>query len=218
MFIGHFAVAYAVKKAAPRTSLATLFLSAQLLDVLWPLLILAGVEGYRVDPGNTAFTPLDFHYPFSHSLLGSAVSAVIAGGVYLLWRRSPRAALVIGVLVFSHWVLDLVVHRPDLPLAPGSDMFFGLGLWNSVVGAYAVEGTLYLAGVLYYLRNSFAQNRAGRFGSWALAAFLPVVWVANSLSPPLDDSTLLAVAALAGTGAIALWAWWTDGHRRMKQG
>src|SRR5512139_3067449 len=120
MFLGHFALGLAAKKVAPRTSLATLFAAAQLVDLVWPVLVLVGVESLRVDPGNTAFTPLDFaHYPWTHSLLMAAAWGVAFGLLYLARQGDRRGALVVAGLVVSHWVLDFVSHRPDLPLAPG---------------------------------------------------------------------------------------------------
>ena len=132
MFIGHFGVGLAAKPLAPKTSLGTLFLAAQFIDLLWPTLLILGIEQVRIDPGNTAVTPLDFErYPVSHSLLAVIGWAVLIAVAYQLLRRYPRGAIVLGILVVSHWLLDLVVHRPDLPLYPGSARF-GFGLCSGV--------------------------------------------------------------------------------------
>src|SRR6186997_681775 len=128
MFIGHFGVAFAAKRPAPRVSLGTLFLAAQFIDLLWPVLLLLGVERVRIAPGITRVTPLDFeHYPISHSLLAVLGWAVLVGGAHFLLRRERRAALIVAALVLSHWVLDLLMHRPDLPLAPGATVLVGFG-------------------------------------------------------------------------------------------
>src|SRR6266702_1654805 len=139
MFLGHFAVALAAKRAAPRTSLGTLLSAALWLDLLWPVLILFGTEQVRIDPGNTAFTPLDFEsYPWSHGLLPVLGWSVAAAVFYRARTGYRRGAAVVGFLVFSHWVLDFVTHRPDLPLWPDGPRV-GLGLWGSVAATLAVE-------------------------------------------------------------------------------
>src|SRR4051812_40265844 len=136
MFIGHFAVALAGKRVAPKTSLGTLLLGAQFLDLLWPPLTLSGIERFQIVPGITKMTPLLFEsYPISHSLLMSAVWAVLVGAIYFARRRYRVGALMMGVAVFSHWVLDWITHRPDLQIAPGSETRVGLGLWNHPTAA-----------------------------------------------------------------------------------
>ena len=129
MFIGHYAVALGAKKAAPRVSLGTLLLASQFIDLLWPIFLLLGLEHVRIAPGNTVFTPLDFYdYPISHSLLAVLGWSVGFGLVYYAVRRSGRNALILGAIVLSHWVLDFISHRPDLPLIPGMETRVGLGL------------------------------------------------------------------------------------------
>ena len=162
MFLGHFAVALAAKKAAPKTSLGTLFIGAQFIDLLWPILLVAGVEHVRLDPGNTVVTPLDFYnYPFSHSLTGVVIWSVVVGGVYFAFRRYRRGALVLGAAVLSHWVLDLLTHRPDLPLTFSGDARAGFGLWNSLPFTLIVELGLFAAGVVFYLRATSANGQGG---------------------------------------------------------
>jgi len=214
MFIGHFGVALAAKRAAPKTSLGTLFLAAQLLDLMWPPLLLAGVEDVRIAPGITRVTPLDFyHYPISHSLLMVVVWAAMAGVIHLVARQERRAALVVGALVLSHWVLDAIVHRPDLPLTPTGDVRVGLGLWNSVAGTLVVEGLLFAAGLFLYLRATASRDGIGRWGLWSLAAFLLIVWLASILGPAPESVDQIAFAGLAMWLLVA-WAWWADRHRR----
>src|SRR5205085_9114536 len=133
MFIGHFGVGFGAKALAPKASLGSLFLAAQFIDLLWPTLLLVGLEQVRIAPGATRVTPLDFvNYPISHSLAAVIGWGVLFAALYRFLRRYPRAALVLGLAVASHWFPDLVVHRPDLTLYPGSMEFFGFGLWNSV--------------------------------------------------------------------------------------
>src|SRR5512140_1648735 len=196
MFIGHFALGLAAKRAAPRTSLGTLFAAAQLIDLVWPLMVLAGLETVRIDPGNTAFMPLDFvSYPWTHSLLMVAVWAVAFALVYRARTGYGRGAWIVGALVVSHWLLDLVVHRPDLPLAPGGPKV-GLGLWNSVAATVAVEGALFVAGVWLYATGTAARNRRGRIALWSLVAFLVLVYAGNELGPPPPGPRAIGWAGL----------------------
>ena len=147
MFIGHFGVALAAKRVAPEASLGIMILAAQFLDFLWPVFLLLGIERVRIAPGFTKVAPLDFtSYPISHSLLMAMVWAVLLGGIYYAVRHKARSALVISAAVLSHWILDFIVHRPDLQLRPGSDVRVGLGLWNSLPTTIAVEILFFGAG------------------------------------------------------------------------
>ena len=213
MFIGHFALAFAGKRAAQKTSLGTLFLSVQLVDLLWPLFLFVGLEHVRVDPGNTSFTPLDFYdYPLTHSLAATVIWAALFGAVYLLLRRYRRGAWVVGLGVLSHWILDFLTHRPDLPLAPGSVLFLGLGLWNSVPGTLIIELGLFALGIVLYLRSTKPRDRIGVYALWALIAFLLLVYAGNTFGPPPPDEATLAIVGNAGW-LFVLWAYWVDRHR-----
>ncbi|MCG6872309.1 MAG: hypothetical protein LJE84_08455 [Gammaproteobacteria bacterium] len=213
MFIGHFGVALSAKAIRPTISLGTLFLAAQFVDLLWPTLLLLGVERVAISPGITLLTPLDFrYYPFTHSLLMNVLWGAAVGAIFWWLRRDLRGALLLGVCVVSHWVLDFVVHRPDLPLYPGNSPLLGLGLWNSLGGTLLVEGVIFATGVVLYLRTTAARNRAGRIGFIALAAFLLLVWLANFAGPPPPS-----VAAIAWLGhaqwLLVVWAYWVDRNR-----
>ena len=213
MFLGHFGVGFGAKAIAPRTSLGSLFLAAQLIDLLWPTFLLAGVERVRIVPGWTRVTPLEFvHYPISHSLLAVFGWAAMVAVVYALIRRYRRGATVLALAVVSHWLLDAVVHRPDLPLYPGGRYRLGLGLWSSIAGTLAVEVPLFLLGVWLYLRSTEASDRVGRRAAWGLVGFLAVIYAANlSGSPPPS------VFALAWVGQaqwiLISWGYWLDRHR-----
>lgn len=213
MFLGHYAVALAAKKAAPGTSLGTLFIGAQFIDLLWPILLVAGVEHVRLDPGNTAVTPLDFYnYPFSHSLTGVVIWSVLVGGVYFAFRRYRRGALVLGAAVLSHWVLDLLTHRPDLPLTFSGEARAGFGLWNSLPFTLIVELGLFAAGVIFYLRATSAKDRVGRYALWALILVLAGIYVMNLFGPPPPNVEMIGIAGNAGW-LFVLWAYWVDRHR-----
>ena len=213
MFIGHYGVALAAKRAAPGTSLGTFILAAQLADLLWPIMLLLGLESVRVEPGATVVTPLAFeHYPITHSLLALFAWAALVAGVYAIARRYVRGTALVGGLVLSHWLLDLVVHRPDLPLVPGAGPRLGLGLWNSLPATLALELSLLALGFFVYARSTRASDRAGRWGLMTLVGLLVVIYVANVFGPPPSD-----VAALPFMG-LTLWlfvplGYWVDRHR-----
>jgi membrane-bound metal-dependent hydrolase YbcI (DUF457 family) len=214
MFLGHFALGLAAKKLTPYTSLGTLVVAVQLLDLIWPTFLLLGIERVRVDPGNTAVTPLAFdHYPWTHSLALSVVWAAAFAALYAFFRRYPRGALVAGLGVVSHWVLDFVSHRPDLPLAPGLTGRFGLGLWHSVPLTVAVEASLFACGVWLYARSTEPSDR---LGTWALAGFaiaLPIIYAASLFGPPPPSARAVAIAGQA-QWLLVFWALWIDRHRR----
>lgn len=215
MFIGHFALGFGAKKAAPEVSLGTLFLACQFADLLWPSLVLAGVETVEIQPGATAATPLDFtHYPYSHSLVALLAWALLGAFAYRVFRKSRiKAAFIVGALVLSHWFLDVLAHRPDLPVTLTGPMRLGLGLWNSVPATVVVESLLFLAGVGLYARATEAIDRKGSFGFWGLAAFLMAVNFANLFGPPPPSPKAVAWAAQAMWLLVA-WAYWVDRHRK----
>lgn len=214
MFIGHFGVGFGAKAIAPNASLGSLFLAAQFIDLLWPTFLLIGVEKVRIEPGITRVTPLDFvNYPISHSLLAVVCWAALFAVVYLLVRRYPRGAIVLGLAVVSHWVLDLIVHRPDLPLYPGSANVFGLGLWSSVGATLAVELPIFVVGLWLYLRSTVASDAVGRWALWGLVVFLVAIYFANLFGEPPPNVTVLAWVGQA-QWLLIVWGYWIDQHRR----
>jgi len=213
MFIGHFAVGFALKRVAPRTSLGVLIAAPQALDLLWPIFLLLGWESVRIDPGNTAFTPLAFDsYPYSHSLLMAVVWAAVFAALYLFRTRLGAASLWIAVAVVSHWVLDWITHRPDMPLTPWSTTKVGLGLWNSIPATLIVESTMFAAGAWIYMRTTRARDRMGRVNLWLYITALALMYVGNAVGPPPPDVRSLAIVAL-GLWLLPLWAAWIDRHR-----
>jgi LexA-binding, inner membrane-associated putative hydrolase len=212
VFIGHFAVAMAAKRAAPRASLGTLVLAAQFPDVLWPVFLLAGVERVEIRPGDTAFTPLDFeHYPVSHSLATTLVWAAAFGAAYWAVTRCARGAWVVAALVISHWLLDWITHRPDLPLYPGGPLE-GLGLWSSVAGTLAVEISMFAAGLAIYLTTTRATDALGRWNVRIFAALLLVLYFLAAFGPPPPDARALAWSAF-GVWLLVAWGGWVDRNR-----
>jgi hypothetical protein len=214
MFIGHFAIGFAAKKAAPKTSLGTLILSVQLLDLLWPILLILGLEHAHIQPGNTAFTPLDFYdYPISHSLLTVVAWGLLFGVVYYAIRRYTRGAWILAAGVLSHWILDFITHRPDLPLMPGPSAYVGLGLWNSIPATMIVEGLLFALGVFLYVRSTEANDRSGRIGFWALVGVLAFIWIGNAFGSAPPNEAALGWIGLA-TWLFVPWGYWIDRHRK----
>jgi NADPH:quinone reductase-like Zn-dependent oxidoreductase len=216
MFIGHFAVGLGLKRVAPEVSLGTLFLGAQFIDLLWPTLLLTGTERVELAPGAHG-PPLNFtHYPYSHSLLMVVVWAVLIGGAYYGMRRRFRGALVCAAAVLSHWILDLIVHHPDLPLAPGAEQHVGFGLWESLPASLALELGLFAVGCWMYCRATEAADRVGAIGFQVLLGFLVVIQLGNAFGDPPPS-----VAAVAWVGQaqwlLVLWAYWVDRHRRVRE-
>jgi membrane-bound metal-dependent hydrolase YbcI (DUF457 family) len=216
MFIGHFAVGFASKRVAPAASLGVLMAAPMTLDLLWPGFLLAGWKQVRIDPGNTAFTPLDFvSYPYSHSLAMAALWGVLFGAVYWGVTHYVAGAVTVTAGVISHWVLDAVTHRPDLPLFPGGTARVGLGLWNSIPATLAVESLMFAAAVWLYASITLPRDRVGRYSFWAFVAVAGVSYVANAFGPPPPSAGFLARFSL-GVWLFPLWAWWFDAHRTVE--
>ena len=202
-----------LKQLPPKVSLGSVFLAAQFIDLLWPLLVLLGVEYVDIAPGVTVVTPLDFQsYPISHSLLTVLVWGLLLGAVYFVAQRYPRGAVVLGLCVVSHWFLDLIVHRPDPPLFPGDSPLLGFGLWDSLVGTVLVEGLLFSAGIALYLRVTDSKDRTGNWAFWCLVGFLVIVYTGNLFGPVPPNVQTVAWAANA-QWLLIVWAYWVDRHR-----
>jgi hypothetical protein len=215
MFIGHYALGFSTKALEPRLPLSVLLAAPQVLDLLWPLFLLAGIERVTIAPGDTAFTPLAFvSYPWSHSLVMSIVWGLACAALVRARGASLHAAAVVAALVVSHWVLDFASHRPDMPLWPGSPRL-GLGLWRSVPATLVVEIGIYAIGVFLYARATRARDRAGVWSFVGLVAFLFLVYVGNALGPPPPSATAVAVSALA-LWLIPVWGIWIERHRSAK--
>ena len=215
MFIGHFAVGFAAKKYAPRTSLALLLAAPLLSDLLWPLFLLLGWETVRVDPGRMKLAPLDFvSYPWSHSLLMCAVWAALFATIYYWVTRYWPGTIAIVIGVLSHWLLDWITHGADMPLYPGGPKF-GLGLWNSVAGTLSVEFAMFAIGVWLYVSATRARDRIGRYAFLAYIALLVASYLQNTFSSQLPHSVKAEIAwpGLIAGMVMLIWAWWFDRHR-----
>lgn len=213
MFIGHYAVALAAKRTVPRTSLGTLFLAAQLADMLWPVFLLAGWERVRIVPNPNPFLSLAFDaYPISHSLLALVGWGALLALAYRMGTGYGRGAVVVALAVTSHWVLDFATHRPDMPLYPGGPLV-GLGLWSSAAGTIAVEGSMFLAALWLYARGTRARDRVGRYGFWGLMALLVLSYLSSLFAGPPPSVRAIAIGGIVFGWLFVLWAGWADGHR-----
>jgi len=216
MFLGHYGVGFAAKRFAPSASLGTLLLAAQLVDLIWPILVLAGLEVVRIDPGNTAVTPLDFvSYPWTHSLAAGLVWGLLLAILYLVFRGSLRGAVVVALAVVSHWVLDWISHRPDMPLYPGGPKL-GLGLWQSLSATLVVELSIFAVGLGFYLTTTRPLDRTGRWGLAALVALLLAGYGGALFGPPPPSVPALAWVGVAGW-LLPLAGVWVDRHRALRR-
>jgi hypothetical protein len=216
VFLGHFGAALALKRVEPKLSLGTLFLAAQLTDVLWGAFLLTGWERVAIDPGYTAVTPLQFVlYPITHSLLGTLAWALVGAAIYYSWptrdtSRHWQASAIVAVAVLSHFPLDVLVHVPDLSLAGGDTRRLGLGLWQSLGGTLAAELLVLAGGIAVYVgfRSRRHPVRAGRLAG--LVAVLLAIYLASLFGPPPPDVGTIAVADIIGLLGLAAMAAWAD--------
>lgn len=211
MFIGHFGIGLASKKISQLPSLAILFIAVQFLDLIWPIFVLTGIETFTIEEGITKLTPLNFtHYPYSHSLMMSIVWALVFGLVYFLFSKHKGNSVLMAGLVFSHWVLDFITHRPDLALSPFSDYKVGLELWNYPIAEIVLEIGLFLIGVYFYVTVVKPKRK---IAFWLLITSFLVIHIMNLLSPP--PPSIEAVAWSANLMWIfIIWAWWIErGHK-----
>ena len=217
MFIGHYAVGLASKKLAPRASLGALIAAPILLDLLWPIFLLLGWEHVSVEPNRNPFLRLAFDsYPISHGLVAVLGWATLFAAIYFGFTRYKAGALVIWMGVISHWVLDYVVHRPDLPLYAGGARLVGLGLWNHRWAAIAVELILFAAGIWLYTSQTKAKDKIGVYAFWGFVIFLLAAYGAAAFGPPPPASVRkLAIVTLC-TSLLIVWAWWFDSHREAR--
>lgn len=207
MFIGHFAAGFVTKKVNTSIPLVMMFIAVQFLDLLWPVLVLLGIETVSIEEGITKLTPLDFtFYPYSHSLMMAVVWGLVFGLVYYIFTKKRQHALILGALVVSHWLLDLFVHRPDLPLSPFSDFKVGLGLWNYPFAEILIEFALFFTGVYVYYTTKQPQKK---IAFWLLIGFLLIFQLMNFYGPLPPDAFSVALGANL-IWLFIIWAWWIE--------
>lgn len=214
MFIGHYAIGLSGKQIDKRPSLGTMFMAVQWLDLVWPVLVLAGVEKVSIDPGNTVLTPLNFeYYPWSHSMLMAIAWGALFGLVYYARTKNSRGAWLLLFLVFSHWILDWITHRPDLQWTPFSEARTGLGLWNHKWAEIAIETGLFLIGIFIYIKVTRAKYSSGNWSLWALVIFLLAIHFMNAFGDPPPNVEIVAWMGLSQWLLVA-WGYWIDSVRR----
>lgn len=207
MFIGHFALGLITKKNQQLPSLAIMFIAVQLLDLIWPIFVLLGIESLTIDPGNTKLTHLDFEfYPYSHSLFMAIFWSLVLGIGYYFFTKKRNGSILLGGLVLSHWILDFISHRPDLPLSPFSDLKVGLGLWNAPIVETVFEILLFGIGAYLYFRSSTPKRK---ISFWILIGFLFIVYLMNIFGPPPPNAMSVAWSANL-MWLIVVWAWWIE--------
>ena len=211
MHVGHFAVGLVAKRVEPKLSLGTLVLAAMLSDFLWAIFLFAGIEHVRFKPGRGAANYADaYDIAFSHSLLMDVVWGALFAAAYFLRRRYPRGTLVLFIAVLSHWLLDVLAHRPDMSLAPGTDRFFGLGLWTSIPATLIVEGGFWVLAIILYVRATRPQNRWGVYAFWIVVALLTLVWYNNITGPPPPSARVAGISSLIYFSLVVAWAYWMN--------
>jgi membrane-bound metal-dependent hydrolase YbcI (DUF457 family) len=214
MFVGHFAVGFAGKRWAPKVSLATLILAAVLADILWIVFFPIGIEQVLIEPGIMPANSLNLvHIPYSHSLLMDAVWGGLFAWLYFFFRRDARGASMIFAAVVSHWFLDFISHRPDMPLIPGMDLRVGLGLWNSRAATFVVEGALWVYGVALYLRATRPKGRAAVYAFWPMIIILTAFWLVSLRGDPPSSLSDLAIVNSVFLAIFFAWAAWMNRSR-----
>jgi len=217
MLVGHFAVGLGAKPIAPRVSLGTLMLAALVADLLFWAFVLLGVEHVRVSPGITTTNALDLYdIPLSHSLATNILWAVLFATVYFLRHRDTRGAWILAIVVLSHWVLDFVSHRPDMPLSPGLHKYFGLGLYNSRLGILVVEGLFWVVGVVTYVQATRPKNRAGSVGFWGVVSLLTILWIGSLSRNPPSNLRAAGISSLFFFSCVVASAYWMNLVRFLK--
>ncbi len=215
MFIGHIGIGFAAKAIAPRTSLGSLFLASQFLDILWPILLLLGIESVLIVPDAPTVIPLEFtNYPFSHSLAFVVLWSVLFAVLYFVLKQDKRGSLVMGLVVASHWLLDALVHVHDLQLYPGSDVRVGMGLWSSLAATLLMELGIFLIGLAIYLRTTLAGDHYGSCGLRLFVLFIFLVYAANLFGPTPPHVSAIAWTNLS-IWLLVAWGYWIDRHRRL---
>lgn len=213
MFVGHFALGLIGKRADPKLSLGTLIMAVMLADLLWCILTLAGLEYVRFGEGRGAGAYLlEMHAPWSHSLLmGIVWGGVLAAAYFSRWKY-PRGAWILFAAVVSHWVLDVISHRPDMPLAPGVTRYFGLGLWTSIPATLIVEGGLWAVALVLYTRATRPRRRTGFYAFWIGVAVLTAMWRNNIAGSP-PPAHIAPIGSLVTFSLAVAWAYWIDRAR-----
>ncbi|MCZ7385497.1 MAG: hypothetical protein O8C63_12235 [Candidatus Methanoperedens sp.] len=219
MFIGHYGIGFALKKVEPGLSLGLLIFGAVMLDILFGVFLLAGFEHAKIAPGATVVSPFEFYdYPISHSAVGAVVWAAVGFLAYWLWPKGDRAsrkipAFVLAAAIFSHFILDVISHTPDLTIFGNNSPKLGLSLWNSLGGTIIVEMGIFFVGVILYRRATKSVSSSGKYGLVLMVLILMVFYIGNTFGPPPPDMISVGVISTAGQLALVALAFWVDRNR-----
>jgi hypothetical protein len=217
MFIGHYGVAYAAKAVAPKAPLAAYFLAVQVLDVLFSVFVLGGVEHMEIVHNYTSYNPYRLYdMPITHSLVGSLGWAVAVGIVAAMLRLPRRESLWLGLAVFSHFILDLLVHTPDLSIAGGDTARLGLGLWNNVPVVLVLELLVLLGGWLLFNRSKRSDAAFPKQRNRIFLGILVLLTIATPFTPDPTSPTAFATQALVAYCALAWASAWSVGESLLK--
>jgi len=216
MLVGHLAVALTAKTIEPKISLGTWTTAAFLADLIAFPLLITGVEHFDPVPGAQLNRTIGRDIVYSHSLLMYVVWAVLFAGAYFLRRRYPRSAWLLFAIVVSHWILDVISHRPDMALAPGIGEVYGFQLWSSLPATLIVEGGLWLVTLVLYARATRPTKFTGRYAFWIGAALITLVWYGN-IHAGMDPNPVKAgISGLILFSLMVAWAYWINRLRPMK--
>jgi hypothetical protein len=211
MLVGHFALGLAAKRIEPKISLGTFMLAAMVADFLWCVFMIAGIEHIEIKPGlGAANSIIADRIAFSHSLITNTIWAALFASAYYLKRRNRRGAFVLFFVVISHWVLDFIAHNPDMPLAPGVQKYFGLGLWTSIPLTIVIEGGFWLLALILYIRVTQSKSRLGIYGFWGVVGFLTLAWYKNIAGPPPSNPAAMGISSLIFFSLIVGWSYWMN--------
>jgi len=212
MFIGHYAVGLAAKQFAPRASMGALIAAPILLDLLWPIFLLLGWEHVSIIPNANPFLRFEFDsYPLSHGLVAVVGWATLYASIYFGVTRYVAGAIVVWIGVVSHWLLDYIVHLPDLQIYAQSRMF-GLGLWQHRWLTILLEFGLFAIGIGIYQNRTKPKDKVGLYGFAGFVAILLLAYAGVILGPAPGSVKKLALFTLITWIAVPL-AWWFDSHR-----
>ena len=218
MFVGHYAAAFALKGKEQNASLGWLFIATQFVDILFFPFAVWGLESIEFVPGFTETNDFKMEFPYTHGLVGSIVWACLFGLIYFLIRgrnkkNGKQVALIIGLGVLSHWVADLFVHTPDLPLVHNEPKF-GFGLWHNKAATFGLEAVLLILGLGYYLKQTKAKTTFGKYAAIGFVIFLLLVNYLNYYVLPANhDLVGLTISALASYFLFAGLAFWVGSKR-----
>jgi hypothetical protein len=219
MFIGHFGVGLALKRADKTLSLGLLFIAVQLSDLIYGVTLLTGAEKISIIAGANPLTSVEYiFFPYSHSLVATLLWAGLVALIFIIAPfksslRKSKTAMVMGTAVLSHFILDAIVHNPDLDLLGNGAYKIGLGLWNYPFASYLVEALLMITGLWIYLRTTKSIAFSGKYGLPILSVILLTLNAVNTFGPPITSTEYFAITMLTVYLATIAAAFWLDRKR-----